>query len=109
MTGDTEKGRSMRVSRTLLPLNSYLAIAQAAITPKTRLMQTEIKAVSKVSLIAESVAVSMSANTYSPHPLEKACAKTVIRGMPISIAMTRKARVIKTSLTGSGSLFMDQP
>ena len=35
MTGDTEKGRSISVIRKALPLNSNLAIAQAAATPKT--------------------------------------------------------------------------
>ena len=53
MTGETEKGRSISVSRKLLPGNSNLAIAQAAMTPKTRLTATEMKAVSSVSRIAD--------------------------------------------------------
>src|SRR5688572_11494021 len=35
MTGDTENGRSINVVRKALPLNSNLAIAHAATTPKT--------------------------------------------------------------------------
>ena len=57
-TGDTEKGRSISVVRKALPGNSYLAIAQAAATPKTRLSGTAMAATSSVSRIAESVSGS---------------------------------------------------
>ena len=40
ITGLTENGRSISVSSTLLPLNSNLAIAQAAARPKSRLSGT---------------------------------------------------------------------
>ena len=51
----------MSVIRKLLPLNSNLAIAQAAATPKTRLAGTEIAATSSVSRIAASASLSPSA------------------------------------------------
>ena len=61
MTGLTENGRSISVIRKVLPRKSNFAIAQAAITPKTRLRPTEIAATSKVSLIADSASGSASA------------------------------------------------
>jgi hypothetical protein len=36
ITGETAKGRSMRVMRAFLPGKSNLATAQAALSPKTR-------------------------------------------------------------------------
>ena len=61
ITGLTENGRSISVIRKVLPRKSNLAIAQAAITPKTRLRPTEIAATSSVSLIADSASGSASA------------------------------------------------
>ena len=51
----------MSVIRKLLPLNSNLAIAQAAATPKTRLAGTAIAATISVSWIAASASGSVSA------------------------------------------------
>ena len=53
MTGETENGRSISVIRKALPLNSNLAIAQAAATPNTRLSGTAMAATSSVSRIAD--------------------------------------------------------
>ena len=61
MTGLTENGRSISVIRKVLPRKSNLAIAQAAITPNTRLRVTEIAATSSVSRIADSASGSASA------------------------------------------------
>ena len=61
MTGETENGRSISVVRKALPLNSNLAIAQAAATPKTRLQGTAMAATVSVSLIAANVSGSSSA------------------------------------------------
>ncbi|CKX13252.1 Uncharacterised protein [Mycobacterium tuberculosis] len=47
--------------RNTLPRNSNFAIAQAAITPNTRLSPTEMAATVSVSLIAESASGSDSA------------------------------------------------
>ena len=61
MTGLTENGRSISVIRKVLPVKSNLAMAQAAITPNTRLRVTEIAAISSVSRIADSASGSASA------------------------------------------------
>ena len=53
ITGETANGRSISVTSALLPRNSYLAIAQAEATPKTRLSGTTISATVSVSHIAE--------------------------------------------------------
>ena len=52
MTGETEKGRSIRVSSRLLPRNSNFAIAQAAQMPKTVFAGTTIAAVVERVLLA---------------------------------------------------------
>ena len=49
----------MSVVSTLLPLNSNLAMAQEAASPKTRLAGTAIAATSSVSLIAASASGSV--------------------------------------------------
>jgi hypothetical protein len=61
MTGLTEKGRSISVIRKLLPLNSNLAIAQAAQRPKTRLSGTAMAATRSVRRIAATVSGSTTA------------------------------------------------
>ena len=61
MTGETEKGRSMKVIRICLPRKSNFAIAHAAATPKTRFAGTAIAAASTVSRIAASASGSTSA------------------------------------------------
>ena len=61
ITGETPNGRSTSVTRTFLPGNSNLAMAQDAATPKTRLSGTAIAAVISVSLSAESAMGSVSA------------------------------------------------
>ncbi len=54
MTGLTENGRSISVISRLLPRNSNLAMAHAAISPNSRLSATEIAATRSVSRIAAS-------------------------------------------------------
>ena len=60
-TGETENGKSTRVVRNALPLNSYLAIAQAAAIPNTKLSGTAIAAVSRVNRIADHASGSCNA------------------------------------------------
>ena len=72
MTGETENGRSISVIRKALPLNSNLAIAQAAATPKTRLSGTAIAATSSVRRIADGVSGSPSACGIGTEALAKA-------------------------------------
>ena len=52
ITGETAKGRSMRVMRAFLPGKSNLAMAQAAARPKIRFRGTAMAAVSRVSFSA---------------------------------------------------------
>ena len=52
MTGETAKGRSMRVMSTFLPRNSNLEMHQAAAIPNTRFTGTAMPAMSRVSLAA---------------------------------------------------------
>ena len=58
MTGETEKGRSIRVISRLLPLNSNFAMAQEAVRPKMTFRGTAIAATVKVSRIAASASGS---------------------------------------------------
>ena len=60
-TGLTEKGRSISVIRKLLPLNSNLAIAQAAQRPKARFNGTAMAATRSVRRIAAIVSGSTTA------------------------------------------------
>jgi hypothetical protein len=62
MTGETENGKSINVSKKLLPRNSNFAIAQEAATPKIKLAGTAIAAVINVKRIADSASGSLIAN-----------------------------------------------
>ena len=104
MTGLTENGRSISVIRKVLPRKSNFAIAQAAITPNTRLRLTEIAATSKVSLIAESASGSASAARYAPMPLEKACANTTTSGSTTKTVRKLTASAMMMKRIGPGSV-----
>ena len=60
-TGETENGRSMKVSSTLLPRKSNLAIAQAAATPNTRFNGTAMTAAVSVNQMADTASGSVMA------------------------------------------------
>src|SRR5688572_21757557 len=81
MTGETAKGRSIRVIRTFLPTKLNLAMAQAAATPKTRFSGTAMAAARSVRLIDASAAGSLRLAKYGPSPLRSASVKTAARGM----------------------------
>jgi hypothetical protein len=104
MTGLTENGKSINVIRKVLPRKSNLAIAQAAITPNTRLSVTEIAATSSVSLIADSASGSASAATYDEMPLEKACANTTTSGSTTNTVRKVTASAMMMKRTGPGSV-----
>ncbi|SSS04426.1 Uncharacterised protein [Acinetobacter baumannii] len=61
MTGETEKGISIMVVKTALPLNWNLETAHAAATPKITLIGTAIAAVNSVSFTADNVSGSIKA------------------------------------------------
>jgi hypothetical protein len=62
ITGDTAKGRSMRVMSRCFPGNSNLAMHHAAATPKIRFTGTAMLATSSVSLAALSASGSRMAS-----------------------------------------------
>lgn len=101
MTGEIENGRSMSVIRNALPLNSNFAIAQAAITPKTRLSGTEMAATSSVRRMAESASGSTIASQKLSAPLRKASKKTETSGRTRKAARKTKAIAINASRAGS--------
>src|SRR5258706_6043245 len=59
-TGETEKGRSIKVIRKVLPRNSNLAIAHAAAKPNTTFIGTLMTATSKVRRIADIESASVN-------------------------------------------------
>ena len=65
----------------LLPLNSNLAIAQAAATPNTKLSGTAMSAAINVNFMADKASASTSAEIYVSTPFRKASVKTAASGM----------------------------
>src|ERR1700677_1847426 len=80
MTGETAKGRSIRVMRRLLPRKENFAIAQAAATPKITLAGTAIAAVSSVSRMAAKASALAKDAKYAARPCPSASAKTAAKG-----------------------------
>ena len=62
IAGDTENGKSISVTRMLLPRKLYLLTHQAALTPKTTLSGTEITTAKMVSLRADSASPLLNRN-----------------------------------------------
>ncbi len=94
----------MKVIRKALPLNSNLAIAQAAATPKAALSGTATAATTSVSLIADSTSGLAKDATASPTPLASAWVKTATSGAKstrTSIASTPAIMAIRSQ---SGSV-----
>src|SRR5450631_170311 len=104
MTGLTENGRSISVVRKVLPANSNLAMAQAAIRPNTRLIETDIAATTRVSRIADSASGSDSAPKYAPIPLEKASANTRTSGNTTNTPRKVRAMAMTAMRTPRGSV-----
>src|SRR5690554_5101242 len=71
-TGEIENGKSISVSNICLPLQSNLAIAQAALTPDTRLIGNEMAAVHSVSYKAATASGSAGACDYTSIPWRSA-------------------------------------
>ena len=69
ITGDTLKGKSIKVIRRFLPRKSNLAMHQAAATPNTTLSGTAMAQASKVSLMADQVSGLVMASQYPGKPL----------------------------------------
>ena len=87
-----------------LPLNSNLAMAQAAHTPKTRLAGTAIAAAVKVSRKAARASGSASAAQNTSMPLLSACVSTSTSGNTSETPRNATAPAINASLIHAGSL-----
>src|SRR5690606_838810 len=103
ITGETEKGRSIRVTRYFLPRNSNRAIAQAAATPNTRFRGTAIAAAISVSHIDARASGSEIAAQYSSKPLCSASWNTVASGSSRNSAKKPIAMPINSRRTQAGS------
>src|SRR4051794_1563365 len=104
ITGLTENGRSISEIRMVLPENSNLVIAHAAITPNTRLRLTEIAATASVKRIADSASELVSVEKYAATPLEKACANTTTSGSTTNKARNVTAAAMMIVRTSHGSV-----
>src|SRR5690606_15202523 len=74
------KGRSISVIRNDLPLNSNLAMAQAAATPKMQLSGTAMAATIRVRRTASSASGSVTASRATPQPRLNASLNTATSG-----------------------------
>src|SRR3954470_11127485 len=104
ITGLTENGRSISEISMVLPGNSNLVIAQAAITPKIKLRLTETAATASVRRIADIASESVSAEKYVATPLENACAKTTTSGSTTNSVRNVTAMVMMTMRTSHRSV-----
>src|SRR5690606_29860004 len=104
MTGETEKGRSIRVMRKDFPLNSNFAIAHEATRPKTRLAGTEIAATKSVRRMEASASGSTSAARKGSTPRRKASKKTAARGRKIIAPRKTIPSAMRATFTGKDSL-----
>src|SRR5690606_29373688 len=95
---------SINVVRKALPLNSNLAIAHAAATPKTRLSGTAIAATVSVRRMAASVSGSLSANRNSPAPRRNASMNTAISGSTRNSTRKPSASAIRIPLARGPSV-----
>src|SRR5690242_18119750 len=103
ITGDTENGRSINVISTVLPRNSYLAIAQAAATPKATLAGTAVAATTKVSRIAANPSGSAMPATNAPAPLRNASVKTTATGNARKTVTNTSAIAMRITRAALGS------
>src|SRR5262245_4079576 len=83
-TGETENGRSIRVTSSVRPGNRNRAMHHAAATPKTRLSATATGATVMVNRMECRVsALPIRFSQYTPGPFSSACAKTLTKGTMI--------------------------
>src|SRR4029079_1640725 len=79
-TGDTENGKSIKVTRTFFPGKRHLATHQAAATPKTTFNGTATAATSSVRNTAARVSGAMMASIHPVTPWRKASTRTIASG-----------------------------
>src|SRR5437868_14425305 len=103
-TGETEKGKSIRVTSSVRPRNEKRAMAHAAATPKTVFKMTAIGATSNVKPIARRVSgLTTRLVQYTPGPSASACAKTWTRGTITKTASSSRATVVSVHRSQRGS------
>src|SRR6266536_2731529 len=103
-TGETEKGKSISVTKKLLPTNSNFPMAQAAATPKIRFRGTAIPAAISVKRIAANASGSRKLAKYTETPLASAEAKTTAKGMNRKTPRNNTAIVISDHRTNAPSV-----
>src|ERR1700722_6341444 len=103
MTGETAKGKSTSVNKRLRPVNWYLAMAQAAATPKMVLSGTAMTVVSSVSLIAAQMLGSVNELKYALTPWLKASTKTTTSGRIKNRNMNSTAMAMSNRRIQAGS------
>src|SRR6266571_6950115 len=103
-TGETENGKSISVTRKLLPTKLNFPIAQAAATPKIRFRGTAMPAAISVKRIAASASGSRKLAKYTETPLASAEAKTTAKGMNRNTPRNKAAIVISDQLTNTPSV-----
>src|ERR1019366_5586292 len=103
-TGETAKGKSIRVIRRLLPTNSNLASTHAADTPNTRFSGTAMPAASSVKRMAASASGSLKLAKYVATPFWSAVANTTASGMNRNSPRKSAATPIRSQRTTADSV-----
>src|SRR6266699_2283684 len=103
-TGETENGKSISVTKKLLPTKLNFPIAQAAATPKIRFSGTAMPAAISVNRIAASASGSCKLAKYTETPLASADANTTAKGMNRNTPRKRTAIVIRDQRTNAPSV-----
>src|SRR6266566_4396547 len=103
-TGETENGKSISVTRKLLPTKSNFPIAQAAATPKIRFSGTAMPAAISVKRIAASASGSRKLAKYTETPLASAEVKTTAKGINRNTPRNKTAIVISDQRTNTPSV-----
>src|SRR5690606_35503720 len=94
----------MREMRNARPGKRYLAMAQAAAMPKTRLHGTAMTAISSVSQMADCAARFWKVSRNGPIPRRKAWLKTLASGASRNIARMKTVRRMSPILRGVASV-----
>src|SRR5471030_2320310 len=102
-TGDTEKGKSIKVTRKVLPEKSNLAMDQAAAMPNTVLSGTAMAATVSDSRTAARLSGSTMASQKAVKPLANASVNTSTSGNSSTMAIKQIATAPSSSLSHSGS------
>ncbi|MNM67463.1 hypothetical protein D3C81_789990 [compost metagenome] len=103
-TGDTENGRSIKVTNQRFPGKLCLLTTQAAATPKTRFNGTTMAVTMSVSFTADNASGSLIATQNACTPPRKASTKTSSNGSSRNDSRKPSAPSINSTCTQRGSL-----